>query len=99
VIIGDLRRVRKRSFSCAADKTSFCGLSRRSQNGHVPGIECIGSLLTGCILFASIILILRAAWALLPKVRAGCVMWSPQLCGVGLLTPWHDWWQGQLNAT
>ena len=37
-----------------------------------PGIECIGSLLTGCILFASIILILCAAWALLPKVRAGC---------------------------
>src|SRR5215469_319054 len=36
------------------------------------GIECIGSLLTGCILFASIILILCAAWALLPKVRAGC---------------------------
>jgi len=37
-----------------------------------PGIECIGSLLAGCILFASIILILCAAWALLPKVRAGC---------------------------
>jgi len=36
------------------------------------GIECIGSLLTGYILFASIILILCAAWALLPKVRAGC---------------------------
>src|SRR4029077_16316814 len=37
-----------------------------------PGIECIGSLLTGYILFASIILIRCAAWALLPKVRAGC---------------------------
>ncbi len=46
-------------------------LSRRSQNGHVPWDQCIGSLLTGCILFASIILILCAAWALLPKVRAG----------------------------
>jgi hypothetical protein len=37
-----------------------------------PGIECIGSLPTGCILLASIILILCAAWALSPKVRAGC---------------------------
>ena len=34
------------------------------------GIECIGSLHTGCILFASII-ILCAVWVLSPKVRAG----------------------------
>ena len=37
-----------------------------------PGIECIGSLHTGCILFASIILILCAAGALSPNLRAGC---------------------------
>jgi hypothetical protein len=37
-----------------------------------PGIECIDTLLTGCILSASSILILCAAWALSPKVRAGC---------------------------
>ncbi len=36
------------------------------------GIGCIDSSSAGCLPFASTILILSAAWALSPKVRAGC---------------------------
>jgi hypothetical protein len=46
--------------------------SRRSQNGHVPWARMHRLIAHCCILFASIILILCAAWALSPKVRAGC---------------------------
>ena len=47
-------------------------LSRRSQNGRVPGTGCGGSSTAGCLLPASVIPIPCGGLASSPKARAGC---------------------------
>jgi hypothetical protein len=47
-------------------------LSRRSQNGRAFGIACGAWSTAGCLCLPSVIPILSAAWASLPKARAGC---------------------------